>query len=446
MSLIITVIGIVGFYFVMADFWDRLPAEKGPGLRRWFRAWMIKGLLVPVVIWVLFNSAVFDWFPPLVQGVEYARVNGKWLGAIVDVATLGLFVIGTYWAAVTSGWLLAAFSQWTEHPRQYRSCVLVCSAFLLPLAALIILALGWRFAGLAVTFWLLPIAQQVFALQPEENAAPIYTRAVVAMNFDKHVEAEAAVLEELETCEDDFNGWLLLAELYANHFNDLPGAENLIRETCSQPSITPSQFAVAFHRLADWHLKLGADPVSARGALLEICRRHPRSHLDKMARLRLDQLPGTKEELLAKSHRPIHLAPLRRDLDETSGPPAPTLTREEAYSSARQNIDQLKRDPDDIPARETLARLFAEELDEADLGLEQLELLLGMQNPPPGKSAEWLARMAAWQIRYKQNPAAARAILERLMRQYPQSHQAFSAQRRLNLMDMEARMRTVRPA
>ncbi len=183
------------------------------------------------------------------------------------------------------------------------------------------------------------------------------------MNFDRHHEAEAAVLEELETCEEDFNGWMLLAELYANHFDDLPGAENLVHETCGHPSITSSQIAVAFHRLADWHLKRASDPVSARRALEEICRRVPRSHLEKMARLRLDQLPATREEMLANSQRPIHLSPLRRDLDEAGEPRAPTLTREEACNRARHCVDRLKKNPDDISARETFARLFAEELE-----------------------------------------------------------------------------------
>jgi hypothetical protein len=289
-----------------------------------------------------------------------------------------------------------------------------------------------------------PILQQVLALQPEEKAAPMYTRAVVAMNFDKHHEAEAAVLEELEGCEEDFNGWMLLAELYANHFDDLVGAETLVRETCAQPSITPSQFAVAFHRLADWHLKLASDPVAARRALTEICRHHPRSHLDRMARLRLNQLPGTREELLAKSQRPIDLPRLRRDLDEIDEPQAPMLTREEACSRARQCADRLQKNPDDISAREALARLFAEKLEEPRQGIDQLELLLGMGNPPPHKPAEWLALQAGWQIRYIQNPGAAREILKRLIQLYPQSHQAFSAQRRLNLMDMEVRMRMMK--
>ncbi len=129
MSLIITIVGIAGFYFVMADFFGRLPADKGPGLRRWFRTWMIKGLLVPLGIWVLLNSAVFDSVPPLIMSVEYGKLNGQWLGALLDVTTLGLFVISTYWAAVTSGWLLAVLSQWTNESRKYRACLLELVGF-----------------------------------------------------------------------------------------------------------------------------------------------------------------------------------------------------------------------------------------------------------------------------------------------------------------------------
>jgi hypothetical protein len=49
--------------------------------------------------------------------------------------------------------------------------------------------------------------------------------------------------------------------------------------------------------------------------------------------------------------------------------------------------------------------------------------------------------MAAWRIRHQQNWSAARPLLERLIQEYPQSPQAFVAQRRIQLMDVEARMR-----
>jgi hypothetical protein len=100
--------------------------------------------------------------------------------------------------------------------------------------------------------------------------------------------------------------------------------------------------------------------------------------------------------------------------------------------------------PDDIAQREDLARLFVEQLDVVDSGLEQLELLLAMPNPPEKKAAQWLSLMAAWQLKYKQDQPFARKLLERLVRHYPKTPQAFAAQSRLNLMDAETRMRSTR--
>ena len=81
---------------------------------------------------------------------------------------------------------------------------------------------------------------------------------------------------------------------------------------------------------------------------------------------------------------------------------------------------------------------------EADLAIEQLDLLLAMPDQPVQKSAEWLARSAVWQLKYRQDPAAARVRLEQLVREFPQTSQAFAAQRRLNLMEMEERIRKAR--
>jgi hypothetical protein len=94
-----------------------------------------------------------------------------------------------------------------------------------------------------------------------------------------------------------------------------------------------------------------------------------------------------------------------------------------------------------MAVREQFARVLAEELDRVELAAEQLELLLGLPEPPPNKAAEWLALLAAWQLQRRNNRAAARQLLERLIHDYPQSAPAFSAQRRLNLMAVEDRLR-----
>jgi hypothetical protein len=52
--------------------------------------------------------------------------------------------------------------------------------------------------------------------------------------------------------------------------------------------------------------------------------------------------------------------------------------------------------------------------------------------------------VAAWQIKYQGDLQKGRETMERLVRRYPQSPHAFSAQRRISLMDLEAKIRAAR--
>ena len=118
--------------------------------------------------------------------------------------------------------------------------------------------------GLAGIALLAPMAGYGPSVLHAKKTPPMYARAVARMKFGKYSEAEWEIIHELEKCEDDFEGWMMLADLYANNFNDLPEAEQTILEICDQPKTTPSQLSIALHRLADWHLQRAGDPEAAR--------------------------------------------------------------------------------------------------------------------------------------------------------------------------------------
>jgi hypothetical protein len=190
--------------------------------------------------------------------------------------------------------------------------------------------------------------------------------------------------------------------------------------------------------LADWHLKLAQDPKAARRALQTICDRLRGTHLARMAQLRMNQLPMSVEELREQQGaRPIPLPALGDRLDE---PPAALQSEPERRSAAREAnacVERLKQDPNNVPAREKLARIFAEQLSQADLGIEQLTLLLNMPDQPDGKRAEWLGLIAAWHIKYKGDLGTGRKFLERLVEEFPETPQAFAARHRIELMERE---------
>ena len=114
-------------------------------------------------------------------------------------------------------------------------------------ALLIVWFGGWPLLGLAGIALLAPMAGYGAEVLHGTKAPPMYARAVARMKFGKYSEAEREIIRELERCEDDFEGWMMLADLYANHFNDLPEAEQTILEICDQPA---DHAAAALHRPA----------------------------------------------------------------------------------------------------------------------------------------------------------------------------------------------------
>ena len=61
-------------------------------------------------------------------------------------------------------------------------------------------------------------------------------------------------------------------------------------------------------------------------------------------------------------------------------------------------------------------------------------LLFALATAAPAERAGWLGLVAAWQIKYCQNLEEGQKSLERLVREFPGSVQAFAARRRLELL------------
>ena len=54
-----------------------------------------------------------------------------------------------------------------------------------------------------------------------------------------------------------------------------------------------------------------------------------------------------------------------------------------------------------------------------------------MPEQPDSKRAEWLSLQAAWQLKYKNDRDKGRELLKRLVREFPETAQAFAAEQRL---------------
>jgi hypothetical protein len=418
------------------------PEKRQPELRRSLVLSLIKGLLVPAAIWALMNVGLSWNLQPYMPQVQAAKNDGSgWFPVYLRVVATGVFVISSYWTALTLGWVVLEAGKGSEGEAQgqFKALCLTCLiAMIVPAVALVWFG-GLTMLGLAGIALLAPMAAYGPSLLDVKPTPPMYARAIARMKFGKYSEAELEIIHQLEKCEDDFEGWMMLAELYANQFNDLAEAEQTILEICDQPKTTAPQIAIALHRLADWQLQRAGNPEAARRALEMICHRLPRSHLAHMAQLRMNQLPASTAELRQQQQAAqIPLPALGDTLDE---PPdqGSGMDRKQAAREANNCVEVLKGDPNNVPARERLARLFAEHLDEPVLGLEQVNLLLDMPDQPEARRAEWLGLIAAWHIRYLHDTDTGRSVLERLIREFPQSAQAFAARRRIQLLDRESK-------
>lgn len=394
------------------------------------------------------NIGLTWYLPPFMPEIQVAQNSGTgWAGEFFDVAALGAFVVCSYWAVATLGWVLwSSLSILDQDRRRHLKALCWTCSIALGIPAVCILLLGgWPLLGLAALLVIAPIAGYAPGIVSPKTMPPVYARAIARMKFGKYNEAEKEILRELEKSEDDFDGWMMLAELYANHFHDLSEAERTILEICEQPQVTPTQVSVALHRLADWQLKLGHDPAAARRALQFVCERLRGTHLAHMAQLRINQLPKNAEDLHEQQTAgSIRMPALGDHLDEDSLEPA-QIDRAAAAKAANACVEKLKRDPNDIPAREKLARIFAEQLEKPDLGIEQIDLLLGLPELPQGKRAEWLALIGAWELKYRHDVERGRKALRQLLEEFPGSVHAFAARRRLELLDAEKQQQTVRP-
>ena len=430
---------VLGSVLVTARYYWKPLADKGELFHRWdFLGWAIKGLAIPAVWWVLINTGAIWKFGPYFPKVSVEKNKGgsRWIDLMVDHIGWGLMILAFWWLALSLAWILCVLIKHVpdENRSELKTSAIFWSVLTIPVAAFVFLLGGWYAGGFALCVWLLPIAHYALPLLVKRKVATFYSAAVARMKLGKSEQAEAEILKQLEQCEDDYEGWMMLAQLYAEHYHDLDTADKTVRDLCSQPGLNPGQVYMAMSKLADWHVTIGDDPIAAHSALEIVSKAYAGTHLARLAQAKMAQLPRSRADLLEqRKGRTLRLPSLRDDLDATE----PELPRMEATAAANECVNRLKADPDDIATREKLAWLFAEQLGRADMGIDQTRLLLELPNQPENKKAEWLSQIGAWQLKFLKNKEAGRRTLEQLIREYPQSPQAFTAVRRLGLLDVE---------
>jgi hypothetical protein len=405
------------------------------------REWIIKGWVAPSVAWALINLSIIDRFPALVPRLAVAQANNKtwwnlWLQAVIE----GSAFIGIVWGAVTYVWLMFRIIQLRGDDREFRRKILLVGAPMFFLALIIVNRSSWALLPIGILTIFIPLVHVSLADKSaeEEKRFVSYSRAIGQINFGKYEDAEAEVINQLEKKENDFQGWMMLAELYASKYKRLEDAAQVVVDLCNDPSIQPVEVSVACNKLADWQLTIGNNPAAARAALDLLVRTLPGTHFAEMARVRLRQIPRTREDYEElKKPRPIRLPALREDFNQNAAEQKP-IDRREATTEANRLTARLQDDPNDFLTRERLAVLLAEQLGHVKLGMEQLRLIIKLTEAPVEARARWLAHIANWELRFNKNASGFKAILAEIIRDFPMTSQAYSAQRQLQLMENEA--------
>ena len=401
-------------------------------------SWLAKGLIVPALIWFLMNVGLSFHLQPFMPAIQAAKNSGgSWIAPLTWVTVKGVILISSFWGAMSLVWQLIRVNRTLAEDLKldfHGICFTTSTIMLLPVA-FVIFIFGWWATGLGAMMIALPIAGYGAGVIRKPKKRPAYSRAIARMKFGKFAQAEQEILHQLETAENDFEGWMMLAELQATRFKELGEAEKIVLDVCLQPDIAPPQISVALHKLADWQLQIANDAEAAARSLRLIMDQLPGTHLAHMAELRIAQLPRSNAELRAQQE--IHPVPLPRmtgDDLQTILTGESVAKKGDALTRVNQLCESLTRNPESISDREQYARLLAEPLGEVGLAIEQIELLLGMSHQPDVKRAEWMTLIAGWQLQHLEDTEAAAKTLARIVEEFPSTPQAFAAQRRLNLI------------
>ena len=298
-SFIIAAVIVAGCLRVTLRLWDRHDLEDIGFTRRRFWIWMGKGMVLPVFVWMLVNFGFPPEYPSLMPHVAAVKGTPKWLYNWVGLFPAIVILAGTFWAGVTLLWLVVLHALELDGQRgDLVGALALWTVLLAPSYGLVFYLGGWGGAGLALTIVLTPVLYDQLALgNPRQRPVqPSYARALARVKRQKFAAAEREVIRQLEKADADYQGWMLLADLYATRFKDIAEAERLIEQLCQQPDITREQMCEALNRLADWHLALAEDRQAARAALEKISQAFPATHWGDAAdrRIRELQTPALK--------------------------------------------------------------------------------------------------------------------------------------------------------
>lgn len=280
----------------------------------------------------------------------------------------------------------------------------------------------------------------------EIEPAPLYSIAIAKRKMGHYQESIAEIQKQLARFPADFEGMLMLAEIYAEELKDSIRAYGIVEEILASEGRLPQHVAYALNRAADWRLKYDRDPAAARQTLERILELCPDTEQAQLTRQRIAHLAS--EEVLrdqAEPHR-IALRSFQDNIGLQSRVESIAPAEEDPATVAHRYLQHLELHPQDNETREKLALVYADQFQRLDLATAQLEALIEAPNQLPKHVVHWLNLMADLQIRLGGDVESARRTLQRIVNRFPKSASAESAQSRMAYLKLEARKITTNQA
>jgi tetratricopeptide (TPR) repeat protein len=267
---------------------------------------------------------------------------------------------------------------------------------------------------------------------------PLYSIAQAKRKQGKYRDAQTEVRKQLAKFPNDFEGWMLMGEIFARDFKDTAGASQCVDQIISSGEHTPRNVAFALTCLADWRLEIDHDRDAAREALERILELYPDTEQSHLAAQRIAHL-SSKEMLQQQIDRPkIALKTFEGHPGlQTDPSQMPDLPPEDFAAKASELVRHLDEHPLDNDARETLAGIYADHYHRPELAAEQLEQLINTPNQPQKYVVHCLNRLVDVYVRVACDEASARQTLERILLLFPGTAAAANAEKRMTLLPAE---------
>lgn len=276
----------------------------------------------------------------------------------------------------------------------------------------------------------------------EPEARPFYSIANAKRKQGKFEEAIHQVKEQLHRFPQDYEGWLMLAEIYGENLKDNGPAQSCVEEIIRHGNHAPKNIAFALTRSSDWHLALASDREAAKESLIRITELLPDTEQAQIAWQRIAHLSSDKI-LAEQKNRPTIVLTRHEGYVGLQGAKNEVSTRDTSpEEEAARLVQHLNEHPFDTEAREQLAIIYADHYGRLDLAADQMEQLIASPNPQQKQVVHWLNLLGDLHIRVAGDRAAAEAAVKRILERFPNTAAAANAEKRVAYMDLELNKKT----